>query len=197
MTDQHIPVVTPTKEQIEYWLALGIFVHQFAHIETTLWFLLAKLAGVNWPTARALFSGGHIEERRQSIGRLLDVTGATQAAKDDWQFVSAQLDHINKARNSILHYGTTFGEGDEFQSSNVLTARTEAHVRSFPVSREILNKMTNDLGTISAHLLAHLHGSAPPPRATWQYTPPPSRQTQPRKRAQKGGSRGARPTAQR
>jgi hypothetical protein len=179
MTDPS--VVAPTKERIGYWLALGIFVHQFAQIETTLWLMLSKLAGVNWPTARAVFHGVRSDGARQYINRLLEIN-ADQPTKDDFQFIFTQLGHITDARNSILHYGTAFGDGDEFLSTNNFFALTEERLKSFPVSQKILNQMTTDLKTIGKYLQYYLFRDAPgrsptrnqdrPPRAAWQYKPP-------------------------
>lgn len=174
-----------TKDMIDYWLSLGMFVHQFAQVETTLWLTLSKFSRVSFPTAKAIFHGVRSDGARQYINRILEVTNASQPVKDDFQFIFTQLGHITDARNSILHYGTVFksGEGDDFLSTNAMLALTTRQPKAFLVSPLILKQMAADLKKINAHLLSHLLTGAPDPQRqmllgnqlqrAWQYKPPP------------------------
>jgi hypothetical protein len=189
MTEQsqgHQPA--PTKDMIDYWLSLGMFVHQFAQVETTLWLTLTKCAGVSFQTARAIFHGVRSDGARQYINRILEITNTSQPVKDDFQFIFTQLGYITDARNSILHYGTVFksGDADEFFSTNAMLALTEGRQKAFPMSPIILKQMTEDLRKINAHLYSYLSEGAPgiPDQLlrmllgdylqrAWQYKPPP------------------------
>jgi hypothetical protein len=144
---------------------------------------------VNLATARAVFHGVRSDQARKYISRLFEAINAEQSTIDDFQFVFTQLGHITDARNSILHYGSMPVDGPNFLSTNSLFALTEDRLRTFPVSREILNQMTGDLGTITTFMRNYLLRTASREfladaaraqisnsqavRATaWQYKPP-------------------------
>jgi hypothetical protein len=185
MTDQPYNPMPLTKDMIGYWLGLGIFVHQFAHVEMTLWITLAKLSGVGFQRARAVFHGVRSDAARSYINRILETTNAEQSVRDDFQFIFTQLGYLTDARNSILHSGTTFNTEDgDFLSTNAMLALTDDRRKEFPVSQIILNQMVEDLKKINAHLLSFLFVGAPPgikslnnldehKQRAWQYKPPP------------------------
>lgn len=176
-----IPLNGPNQNMRDYWEALGHFVHQFAHVEKMLAAVLQHIAGIVGPISQAIFHGVRSEGARQYINRILEVTNHTQAVKDDFTFVFAQLAHITAARNSLLHYGTELNEGTEFISTNQFWALTSDRIKELPVSVDILNQMTADLEKISAHLAVHLVRNWPDAMAgladrlsrPWQYKPPP------------------------
>jgi hypothetical protein len=177
------PLNPPTAEMREYWEALGRFIHHFARVEAHIAVNLWKLTRISTRIAQAVLSGVRVNDATSLTNRVLAATRASQATKDEFDYIFKQLNPITKVRNDILHYGTEFATGTEFTTSNRLIAYLNETIRETPVSATILTEMTDDLVTMQ-RLLGRLHttGWVPPEvqdqifgphsRGTWRYKPP-------------------------
>lgn len=177
------PLNPPTEHMRRYWEALGRFVHEFAQVEKMLFVTIRHLANVSIPIGRAVFSGVRSNVATGLITRALIAIEADEPTRKDFETIFAQLGHITDARNLILHHGTVFNEGAEFEASNSLVALDRSRARKVPVSTEILEAMTADLEKIGDHLMFHEGRDWMPAdsleritgerrRAAWRYKPP-------------------------
>src|SRR5436309_9296797 len=107
-----------------YYLALGQFIDKFAQVEKMLALTLWIRSKVTPDVARAVFSGVRADGATGYITRVLTVTNADQATKDEYQSIFTQIGLINAARNSIVHYGTEFNDTGEYVTSNRFVALT-------------------------------------------------------------------------
>jgi hypothetical protein len=171
-----------------YCLALGQFVDQFSKVESSLHLLLRWQTKTTTGTARAVFSGVRADAAAEYVRRLHSVGIIDPREWVELEPVLNQVKAINTMRNDILHQGAmAIAEGRGF-TTNALRALTEQHIKSFPVSPEMLADMTADLRKIFIHLAVRhcgrpaLRGKHPELeevlRGTWRYKPPQPLQTQ-------------------
>lgn len=171
----------------EYWLALGQFVHQFAALERMLQTYLMIEAGVNHNVAKAIFSGVKIDQGKDHIKRLRQVSGKPKSELLDRIF--SQITVVTKARNDILHHGANFAKHDSNEGfvSNAFRVTPDREY-SFPVSPEILHKLTIDTNRLQVGIAVMMTEGQPIPdevmanlrksvEAPWSYTPPGRSQT--------------------
>lgn len=161
-----------------YFEALGRFVHTFAVAERQVLQTLARLAGLKPLEAHALLSGVRADNACNLIKRLLDTRNLPDTKARLGEFLE-QFVHINRARNDILHYGTSV------DANNQLVVFKPAHLRDLekvrPISELTINAMTMDLERIYICLaLFNMRDTEIPDQwashqavgRAWQYTPP-------------------------
>lgn len=188
----------------KFMRAVGLYVTTFALVEHSLREYVAKLGNLSREMHAALLSSLRIEGGMDMARRLFRAHHETPPDYIERAFT--QLNHINQARNLLLHYPTASqggpDENGKFRwqtvASNFQYAMPGAG-RSIPISTEILAAMTADLETISGliglcsrwedndHCREWLEHYVQRP---WQYTPPSppqqSRKSQPQPRTRKG-----------
>ena len=127
----------------DYWKSLGRFIHFFARTEHKVLTLLREQAKVSEKVAGAIFSGTRADAAKGLITRLLETHGLSDvAARLKGPF--DQLGLINSARNDLVHWGTTYREG-ELSVSNAHLFPPPNRAISYPVTTELLGNMTDDL----------------------------------------------------
>jgi hypothetical protein len=196
----------PDEATKAYWLALGEFIDKFSDIEALTQLLLWQYAGVPMEIGRALFSGVRAKEAMSFIARISEVSPPHDENKPDREYVFTQLGIINDARNLIVHYGAEPAGRGVLVVTNWLTALTEErHLRTIPISPEILAHLTADLRKAEVHLVErHLRrekGLISPfssadlalLHVSWRYTPP---QPNPGPSTHRGKPQGKRPQRQ-
>jgi hypothetical protein len=167
---------------VDYWAALGKFVHLFSGVEALLQALVFKLAGVSDEIGKAMFPGLRVDVAKDVINRLLDAKGDV-AAKERLREPFAQLGQINAVRNNLIHWGAQ-DTGNGLQVSNERIAHTKEKLRRYTVSAEMLADMREDLATIEWSILRetipaeYIRGFDAKAVASfaqrpWRYTPPP------------------------
>lgn len=170
----------PFNAFIEFWTALGRFIHKFAEVETLLFIQLIQTAGVPLQTAQAIFTDARIDKAKSTINRIRAANGMPKSPVLTRAF--DQLGVIASVRNDIVHYGAMH-TAEGFVVSNALWAHAPGKMRRFVISPTILNQMTTDLETIQAcFAVLSLTGIAPQQfidqgfglraQAPWQYKPP-------------------------
>jgi len=147
----HRPELAGKEPEEGYWVALGVFIHQFSVVERMLQILVRLIAGVPPPMGKAIFSGSRGDACKDAINRMCDATGQADR-KERLEPTFAQLGHITGARNAFVHWGTTVQDDASLAATNDFIAHIPAKLRSFPVSAEILRDMTYDLMTINVLL---------------------------------------------
>jgi len=147
-----------------YYQALGKFVDTFANVEEILFLYLYASAGVDYDTARAIFSGVRIHDAVSLIKRFAEVRKAElSAALDD---VLSQLLIINDVRNLILHHPVSgrFRKGRFIRSiSNIGRALTAERIKEMLISQRILMDMEYDLFRMQVFLFHEYACLALPP----------------------------------
>lgn len=182
MAQRIINVSKRSKISLPYWTALGRFVSIYAQIELVMFRVLCHYSGVSLRIGRATFSGVKTDTSMSHIRRIFEAKHQQNSSRyKHLDFLFGQLTHINKARNDILHYGANFEDDDEnLFVTNVLKAHIEKGIRSFPISPDILNKMTEDCKSIIISL-HFFHGGKKrkkprenwnPPQDAWRYIHP-------------------------
>jgi hypothetical protein len=170
-----------------YHLELGRFVGVFAQVEMAMHLVLRWQTKVSIDVSRAVFSGVKADQASSFLRRLADIGQIKQPEWKELEPVLAQLNHINKTRNLILHYGADGVAEGEGISSDEGMALTLDRVRRHPVSPEIIAAMTADARKIFFCLVAY-HAGRPAPistyanglrRAPWRYKPPQPKKTDP------------------
>ncbi len=86
-----------------YYQALGKFVDHFAAVESALLWFLSRLASVDEPTSRAIFSGVRADQAISFIKRLHEAR--RQPLNETLAKTFDHFTQINRYRNDILHYG--------------------------------------------------------------------------------------------
>jgi len=161
-----------------FHLALGQFVAKFSEtealIQTTLW----ELAGVEPPTAQAVFSGIRTDGAMQYINRIAAAQNWPQPRADLALYAFAQLVPINKLRNNILHYGAQLVGPDSWRISNENFVHVPKNISSSVISPASLKQAQADLDEIDLILIDLLLMGRPGDyragaRPTWQYKQPP------------------------
>lgn len=190
--DQVENLVSALPEPQKQIFALGIFVLNFAVVEHLFLQNLCVMSGVSDQFARVAMSGVRAEGAISYIRRFFEVTNAPQTEKDAYEYVFKQFKDINETRNLLLHHGIkwagpddTLSFGHRFVATDRARALTQAKTRTIPISSELLNQLSEDLGRIGA-LLTHFHlahGGAGgwllsdvaqyELRRPWLYKPPP------------------------
>ncbi len=145
---------------LEYWAALGRFVHEFSRVEYLLQVLLRQVADVSEPVARALFSDARVHEATAKINRVLTERGETAATA---RLVSPfkQLGDITRIRNNVLHWGAVHDGTDAFLVTNARTAPRD-RIREFRLSVRDLEAMSVDLFGIGLHLIVAMRPDGKP-----------------------------------
>ena len=167
-----------------FYLALGQFVAQFSETEALIQTVFWELAGIQSPTAQAVFSGVRTDDAMGKITRIADAQKWSLSAKNKKDFIFGQLKHINKLRNNILHYGAQLEGPDTWKVTNENFVHVPENISSEVISPQILQAARNDLDTIELLLIDLILINGPHEQAardaidealktSWQYKPPP------------------------
>jgi hypothetical protein len=125
-------------------------VSNYARVESALFVLLRAWAGTSYQASKAIFSGTRAEAATQLIRRLHE---AEDVPMFDWLSEAfAQLAHITKLRNDLVHYGTEPGYGSDFVS-NSRVAHVPSKLREYSVSAQLIGAAAKDLREIELRLL--------------------------------------------
>ena len=164
-----------------YWLALGALVHAFAQIEKVVYATVIRLAKVPRPVGQAMLSGQNLDQLCAILKRVVVAHKHGKAIKSDIDDIVSQLGIITRARNDILHFGTTFREGAMHPVSNIHKEYIPERMREISVSVDVLQQMATDLDRMLVHLIAYCTGLSrrdaaqfllrDPPATSWQYKP--------------------------
>lgn len=166
-----------------YHTALGRFMSKFSETEATMQEVLWRFAGVQSPTAQAIFSGVRIDAATNHITRIANAQNWSKTRKAEWKKITDQLSHIKKLRNDIAHYGATWQGKDSWLVTNKLFAHTPENVTTVMVSPSKLDDASADLDKMEHHLIDFAWGEYLPPESreafsealkrAWRYKPPP------------------------
>lgn len=183
-----IDVVKAIQQQEQYFLALGRFTNAFAQVESSLKSFFAELLKIDAHTANAAFGGQRMKPTMDAIRRLHERRNID--LDDLYAPVANQLGQILRARDGIIHWGARNIDNADAIVTNARYAHVESAVRSFPISPEILDRMTDDAESIDHRLqlatlrskignnsFVDLFGEIEQP--TWRYShqPQPNRLT--------------------
>ncbi len=171
-------------ETREYATSLGFFVMKFAETERSINYALVTLSGADWAMSRVLFSGVKVDQGKTMINRLFEVRGISDNSPQRLRLKEAfaQLTLITNVRNDLLHYGLSHDDELGPIATNRFGIYPPDRARVSPISRDILARMTADLGQINliiGNLIARLAGIPLFPEMEqganqpWRYTPPP------------------------
>ena len=178
---------------LEYWAALGRFVHEFSRVERLLQMLLKQIAGVSDEVGRAIFSDTRAHAGKDAVRRILEARGVHAAL----QRLRPALDHlgnINGIRNNVVHWGAVHDGSDDLLVSNAHLAPTENRAREFRISPRDLTAMSIDLYQIGIFFIVEMRTDAgamtekemevwaPVLKEPWLYKPPQQRRASPQKR---------------
>jgi hypothetical protein len=183
------------EEDKEYWQALGVFIEDFASIESLVFTYLFVCSRTPLPMARALFSGVHIEQGVSFIKRAWQVLPPSDSVKQDLEKVFDHLGEINAVRNSLVHHGSYLTETKERVTSDISRALTVDRIREHRISGEDLIQMSRDLLKIGTHIIVAVTMSdasleerakrAPVLKTAWHYKRPSTQRKKPRKPSRK------------
>jgi hypothetical protein len=166
--------------------SLGDFINLFSITENMARTLMAKIAGVDAPTALALFSGVRTDQsisniRRMHQARKVAIDPALDAALQ-------QLTIINGFRNDILHHRVDFNATPPV-TTNRATVINEAAVRETTIGPATLLHAGEDLGLIILIFSVFLSDTRDGANLEWAMQQPWKHKpaAQPRKRHQTNG----------
>jgi hypothetical protein len=169
-----------SREQCQYWEALGRFVDTFSMVENNMQLTLWHFSKVKWPIAQAVFSGVRIDAGSNYVRRIAEATDWPKEQIDMFEILLAQLGEITRVRNDILHYGGFLQSDGHHEVTNVLYAHTQERIRTTKITAEILDAMSSDLATICVQFMILrgarmtekvLAGGQMPPQTAWHYKP--------------------------
>lgn len=135
--------------------SLGHFVLAFAFVENVMQGTLRALGRVSDQFARAALAGVRVDVAMESLTRYFEVTNAPTKQRAVYSEIFSYVRSINKARNLILHYGVTWGEGG-FTASDAGRALTPDRIRRLPVTEETLDQMSDDLWKAASMLILQM-----------------------------------------
>jgi hypothetical protein len=148
VTPMILSLKIPSNEEMkEYYQKLGEFVYIFSFVERDIINLLIAESGLSKERANAVFSGVKMDAAKDHINRLRETRKTSPEENAELKEVFSHLTTILTRRNSLLHFGTNVFNG--FESSNKNRVNVPDRVKSFIVSPSVLEKMTEDLYTIS------------------------------------------------
>jgi hypothetical protein len=151
------------KPDPSYLRVLGNFVEAFAQLEAMMFQSLRFYAGVETPTARALFSGTRVDAAMQNIRRIWEVHPIAPGRKADMENLFQQIKLIADLRNKIIHYGTIVTSDKGRITSTVSRALTPDRVEEHRARKKDLSAMIDDIVVINTAL-------------AWDFTPIPDNQ---------------------
>lgn len=159
--------------QERYWMALGRFLDDFAHVESMLQTLLWVKADTSEETARAVFSGVRIDGAKDFIRRIAESRGDQIDPVLTRAF--GQLTVLTTLRNDVVHYGAPFDpRAGTWVATNSRIAMP-GKARTTSVDPEALLNASLDLWTISYALSCFIrpdlrHAWDELAQAPWRYT---------------------------
>jgi hypothetical protein len=138
--------------QSQYFHTFGLFIDHFAHLESYLAWFLRETAGIDKPTARAVFSGVRVETAVSHIRRIYEA----RETEIDPLLASAltQVSVLNGLRNDLVHHPLTYSDPRGPLVSTKLVAHTPAKVRMTITSTRLLQAAILDLHQIGLTLLS-------------------------------------------
>ncbi len=170
------------QDSIAHFTTLGLFIDNFAQVETLLYSQLLKEAAIPFETAQAIFSDAKNDRARDLIGRIRSARGLSESTLLKRAF--DQLSLINRLRNDLVHYGTRIQDGERWVS-NRLWAHVPSKVREYRVTPDLLIQASNDLEVIKMNFMRNMIEPGSPAEAAmgegldaasqapWQYKPAP------------------------
>jgi hypothetical protein len=138
----------------DFYKALGLFITEFAWVESLVSQMLAHEAEVSPQTAAAVFSGVRIDQAKDLIARLYEARGDERSERLKRAF--AQLGVITTARNHILHYGNAPDQSGVAIMTNDRAAHAARAYREMRVTAETLQLMGSDLLRIEMMLFQEI-----------------------------------------
>jgi len=154
MTDDDTPVaLTPEALREHYHRSLGSFVRVFSLTEGMLRSLLAKVVGVDEPTAMAIFSGTRSDQASSFIRRCYEARGTK--IPPDLDKLLSQMALIAAFRNDVIHQDVDFAS-DPPVITNRRLAISERALRETPINSHTLYHASTDLGRIMLGLSAFI-----------------------------------------
>ena len=137
----------------KFYAALGRFVIAFSSAEHGVNSTLAIFSKTYGPVGRAIFSGTRAKGAIDFVRRIHEAQGIEM--HPGLAAIFAQMNAINTMRDKLLHQGVKDDDLGGFITSNINYAHTEKALQAFPVSIEILERMTVDLRIIDGFLSFH------------------------------------------
>lgn len=142
----------PSTLDVEYFLALGRFVEEYASVEDDLFTYLHMHSDMLLETARALLSGVRAEGCVSLIRRLWEVLPPEKDVRMELENAFAQFALIANVRNSVMHYGSFLSDSRVRLTTDVSRAHVKEKIHTHRVSSRDLDAMRIDLEKIGWHL---------------------------------------------
>lgn len=124
--------------------ALGLFIMNYAKVETAIQMYARRLIGINDDQARILLSGLRVHDVVSRISLLLLKTQRSEPEREEFRDLSEHLTTITNARDSLVHHGTTFVANDRVLSHKAFVSRDSNKFPSQEFTLEQLNALVDD-----------------------------------------------------
>lgn len=134
--------------------ALGLFIMNYAKVETAVQMYARSLIGISDDKARILLSGLRVEEIIAKIALLLPKTQRSKSECDEFRILTAQLKRITDARHSLVHNGVTFLSNEKVLSHKHFVFKDKDKFPSQEFTLEQLYAMLDDCAYMFTRFMA-------------------------------------------
>ncbi len=134
--------------------ALGLFIMNYAKVETAIQEYARSLIGINDDQARILLSGRRVHDLVSTISDLLPKTQRSERECEEFRRLSVHLTRITKARDSLVHHGVTFVEDHRVLSHKAFVSRDRNKFPSQEFTLEQLHALVDDCAFMFIRLAA-------------------------------------------
>jgi hypothetical protein len=136
------------------WRAIGIFISNYAKVETALHMYAQYLTGLDFAKARVLLSNQKAHEIAARIKSLLPLSGASSLNITEFEVLEEQIKKITCARHILVHNGVTFINETEVLAHKKAQSKTITSYERKNFSQEQILAMVDDCACIAIRLLA-------------------------------------------
>ena len=136
------------------WRAIGIFISNYAKVETALHMYAQYLTGLDFAKARVLLSNQKTPDIAARIKSLLPLSGASSINITEFEVLEKQINKITRARHILVHNGVTFINKTEVLAHRKAQSKTITSYERNNFSQEQILAMVDDCACIAIRLLA-------------------------------------------
>lgn len=136
------------------WRAIGIFISNYAKVETALHLYAQYLTGLDFAKARVLLSNQKTSDIAARIKSLLSLSSASSRNITEFEVLEKQINKITKARHILVHNGVTFIDETEVLTHRKAQSKTITSYERKNLSQEQILAMVDDCACIAIRLLA-------------------------------------------
>lgn len=136
------------------WRAIGLFISNYAKVETALHMYAQYLTGLDYAKARVLLSNQKTSDIVERIKSLLPLSDTSSINVTEFEVLQKQIFKITDARHILVHNGVTFINETEVIAHKKAQSKTIASYARNNFSQEQILAMVDDCACIAVRLLA-------------------------------------------